>query len=54
MPALPRSAVLLVYVAGYRLRELAEALDRTPDEVRGALRTATTILARDPRTRRTH
>lgn len=54
MPALPRSVVLLIYFAGYRLRELADALERTPDELRGALRIATTILARDPRTGRTH
>lgn len=54
MPALPRSALLLVYFAGYRLREVAEALDCTPDELRGALCTATTILARDLRTRRSH
>lgn len=54
MPALPRSALLLVYFAGYRPRELADPLDCTQDEIRDALCTATTLLARDLRTRRTH
>lgn len=52
MPVLARRVALLVYFAGYRLRELAVALDRRPDEIRAALRTAMTTLARDPRTGR--
>ena len=49
MPELSRRTALLVYFAGYRLRELAEALDRSPDELRSALDSAMTTLRRDPR-----
>lgn len=52
MPALARRAALMVYFAGYRVRELAESLDRTPEELRAALYTAIVILRRDPRTSR--